>query len=104
MFNIFFSFRHHHIYYNFITSAFSEQQFILSTLSFIKESNLQIINLENNTIFQFGQIKAELEKAGQRLEDFDLLIASTAMVNNFTLVTENKKHFRRIKKLKLLGS
>jgi len=62
------------------------------------------VNVENlNTAImdQFARIKADLEKKGKRLEDFDLLIAATALVNNLILVTRNKKHFERIKGLKL---
>ncbi len=71
-------------------------------LSFIKESNLQIVDLNQEVIFNFGTLKAELEKAGVRLEDFDLLIAATALVNNLILITRNIKHFKRIKGLKLV--
>jgi len=63
--------------------------------------NLQVENLSEDTVHIFGEIKANLEKKGQRLEDFDLLIAATALVNGFTLVTNNTKHFKRIKDLKL---
>ncbi len=59
-------------------------------------------NLDEITMYQFAKIKAQLEKKGQRLEDFDLLIAATALVNGFTLVTKNIKHFKRIKGLKLI--
>ena len=34
-------------------------------------------------------------------EDIDLFIAATAISNNLTVVTNNKKYFRRIPKLKL---
>lgn len=64
--------------------------------------NLQVENLSENIVHAFGEIKANLEQKGQRLEDFDLLIAATAVVNNLTLVTRNIKHFKRIKGLKLI--
>lgn len=70
-------------------------------LGFIKESNLQIVDLNQEVIFNFGTLKAELEESGERLEDFDLLIASTAKVNGLVLVTRNLNHFRRIRGLKL---
>lgn len=42
-----------------------------------------------------------MEKSGNRLDDFDLIIASCAMVHNLTLVTNNLAHFKRIEGLKL---
>jgi tRNA(fMet)-specific endonuclease VapC len=44
----------------------------------------------------FAGLKVDLERAGQRLDDFDLIIASTALVLNYRLVTNNEKHFKRI--------
>lgn len=58
------------------------------------------VTKENARIF--CQIKIQLEKAGLKLEDFDLLIAATALEQDLTLVTANKKHFARIPNLKLL--
>lgn len=69
----------------------------------IDKLNLQVENLSKDIVNTFGEIKANLEKKGQRLEDFDLLIAATAKVNNLTLVTRNIKHFKRIKGLKLIS-
>ncbi len=80
----------------------SSEHSLSIALSFIKESNLQIVDLNQEVIFNFGTLKAELEKAGVRLEDFDLLIAATALVNNLILITRNIKHFKRIKGLKLI--
>lgn len=44
----------------------------------------------------YGHIKAELEKKGKRLDDFDLLIGVTAIQNQMIMVTSNTKHFERI--------
>ena len=41
------------------------------------------------------------ESKGERLADFDLLIASTALVSKSVLGTGNVKHFKRIKGLKI---
>lgn len=45
---------------------------------------------------KFGEIKAELQKTGERLPDADLLIAATALDAGTALVTGNSKHFSRI--------
>ena len=57
------------------------------------------IGLESTEIF--GLLKAQLEISGNRLDDFDLVIASCAMAHNLTLVTNNTRHFKRIDGLKL---
>jgi len=49
----------------------------------------------------YGTQKFLLEKQGLRIDDFDLLIGVTAISNNMTLVTHNKKHFERISGLKI---
>jgi tRNA(fMet)-specific endonuclease VapC len=49
----------------------------------------------------FGRLKTTLEKKGSRLDDFDLVIASTALAYNLTLVSNNTDHFSRIDGLKL---
>ena len=49
----------------------------------------------------FGELKAALEAAGTRLDNFDLLIGSTAIHNKMVMVTSNTKHFERIPGIKL---
>jgi len=77
------------------TSEFDRLNMEFSWLS------LEVFKLDEEIVNIFGLLKAYLGRKGMRLEDFDLLIASTAMVLNLILVTNNKKHFRRIPKLKL---
>jgi tRNA(fMet)-specific endonuclease VapC len=48
----------------------------------------------------FGRLKHQLKAA--TIQDRDLLIASTALAHGYTLVTNNTKHFERIKELVLL--
>lgn len=49
----------------------------------------------------FGAIKADLQKGGNIIDDMDLIIAATAITMNYTLVTNNEKHFSRISNLKI---
>jgi tRNA(fMet)-specific endonuclease VapC len=44
----------------------------------------------------FGRIKADLERAGMRLADLDLQIASIALDYAVPVVTHNQRHFGRI--------
>lgn len=49
----------------------------------------------------FAEQKALLKKQGAIIADMDLMIASIVLANDGILVTNNTKHFKRIKKLKL---
>ena len=44
----------------------------------------------------FGRIKAQLEKRGQRIEDFDAAIAAHAAATGATLVTANVRQMTRV--------
>ena len=65
------------------------------------ENTLEIISISRELVEIFGILKSNLEKAGKPLDDFDLILASTAMTHNLTIVTHNEKHFRRIDGLKI---
>lgn len=69
---------------------------------FLNELSIEIINLNLETVDQYAQIKARLETTGVKLDDFDLLIAASALTSSFILVTKNKKHFTRVLDLKIL--
>jgi tRNA(fMet)-specific endonuclease VapC len=45
---------------------------------------------------RFGTAKAALERAGTRLEDFDLAVAAHALASGAVLVTANVRHLGRI--------
>ena len=45
---------------------------------------------------EFAAQKAFLRKKGQLIEDADLIIGATAIVNNMIMVTENVKHIGRL--------
>jgi hypothetical protein len=49
----------------------------------------------------FGKIKSELERDGDIIDDADLFIACCALKTNRVLVTNNERHFSRIKDLKI---
>jgi tRNA(fMet)-specific endonuclease VapC len=48
-----------------------------------------------------GDLKAELEEQGEPLDDLDLQIASVALVYDLPLATNNTKHFKRVKDLRI---
>lgn len=67
----------------------------------IGQSPISIINITQEIIRLFAEVKSSLETKGQRLDDFDILIGSTAVTNSLCLHTENISHFQRIPGLKL---
>ena len=80
-----------------------KSQKIASNLAKIKtlEISFQVIPIGEESAEIFGMTRAQLEKAGSPLDDFDLIIASCALSDNLVLVTNNVKHFQRIEGLKL---
>jgi tRNA(fMet)-specific endonuclease VapC len=65
------------------------------------EEAVEIISLGRESAEVFAMLKADLEKAGTPLDDFDLILAACALSHDLILVTNNIKHFRRIQGLKL---
>jgi tRNA(fMet)-specific endonuclease VapC len=46
-----------------------------------------------------GEIRAELERRGERIGEYDTLIAGQAFARNLVLVTANTREFERVKGL-----
>lgn len=62
---------------------------------------VQILPVITEIALQFSEVKADLRRRGLIIPDFDLLIASTALVHQCTLVTHNTRHVARITGLQL---
>lgn len=59
-----------------------------------------ILIFPDKTIFdRAANIYVDLADEGNLIEDADILIAATALENDLILVTDNEKHFSRIKGL-----
>ena len=69
-------------------------------LSFL--DHFEILEFDKNAAEIFAQEKARLKKSGTIIADMDLMIASIAIANDVALVTNNVKHFERIKNLRLV--
>ncbi len=65
-------------------------------------NNLPILHFNKECAIKASEVYKVLEKQGKLLEFRDIFIASIAIVNNCNFATFNKKHFSRIKELKLL--
>ncbi len=64
-------------------------------------SYITILPFGLNEANESAKIRAALEKEGQPIGPYDVLIAGTARANNATLVTHNVKEFKRIKNLQI---
>ncbi len=62
---------------------------------------INVIESDDAISEAFGKLKASLENDGLIIDDADMLIAACALVHRLTMVTNNTKHFKRIKGLKL---
>jgi tRNA(fMet)-specific endonuclease VapC len=60
-----------------------------------------IVGISRSVIEAFADVKVALERKGEKISDMDLLIASTALSLNYTLVSNNVRHYERIRGLKL---
>jgi tRNA(fMet)-specific endonuclease VapC len=49
----------------------------------------------------FALLKAKFRKEGKPVDNFDLLIGTTALAHNLVLATRNVKHFERIEGLEI---
>ncbi len=67
-------------------------------------SGIVILDITEDVCKQFGQLRNYLRKRGRLIGDFDLLIASTAKVNNLILLTDNAKHYTQVDGLKVASS
>ncbi|NAT10296.1 PIN domain nuclease [ANME-1 cluster archaeon AG-394-G06] len=66
-------------------------------------NSLRMLNTDENSMEMAGKITASLEREGNMMDIRDLLIASIAMVNGFGVLTNNIRHFNKIKHLKVIS-
>jgi tRNA(fMet)-specific endonuclease VapC len=62
---------------------------------------IEIVPFDEKSCEIYARIRASLKKSGGPIGPMDLLIASISLANNYILVTNNIKEFRRIKGLKI---
>ena len=65
------------------------------------DPELTILGMDEETYKIFGKERGRLRTAGALIGDCDLLIGSTALRHNLTLLTNNRRHFERIEGLRI---
>jgi predicted nucleic acid-binding protein len=66
-------------------------------------SGVSIIGVEDEICRLFGKERGRLRQVKKMIGDFDLLIASTCLHHNLTLLTNNRKHYKMVEGLKILS-
>ena len=67
-------------------------------------ARLAILDWTDAVTFHYARIRAALERAGQPIGNLDLMIASHAVAEEATVVTNNVRHFASVPGLKMPGS
>jgi tRNA(fMet)-specific endonuclease VapC len=57
---------------------------------------MPVVEITPAIIETYAALRADLEKLGRRIDEFDLIIAATALYLSYTLVTNNERHFCNI--------
>src|SRR5690242_8848999 len=64
-------------------------------------NDVQVLDVTDPVARKFGEVRAGLLDAGQPVPELDLLIGSTALVHNLTVVTHNTQDYANIPGLNL---
>ena len=62
---------------------------------------LDIVDFDYKASFEYGKIRADLEKRGRVIGQLDMQIAGVALANDMTVMTNNIKEFERVAGLKV---
>ncbi|MCH9027912.1 MAG: tRNA(fMet)-specific endonuclease VapC [Proteobacteria bacterium] len=64
-------------------------------------ARVDVLPFDNQAAQHFGQVRAELAKAGKPIGPYDLMIAGHARSRGLILVTNNLREFKRVPGLRL---
>lgn len=66
-------------------------------------SGLTVLGLDDEICKTFGRERGKLRQQRKLVGDLDLLIASTCLRYNLTLLTNNRRHFEQVEGLELMS-
>lgn len=64
---------------------------------------IEIVHVDDGVCRIFARERRRLRSIGALFGDFDLLIGSTAIHHNVTLLTNNRRHFERVQGLTIVS-
>ena len=62
---------------------------------------LEILPFDEQAVWRYGDLRAQLERRGQPIGSLDTMIAAHALSRDATLVTNNTREFERVAGLRL---
>jgi tRNA(fMet)-specific endonuclease VapC len=65
--------------------------------------DLKVLNVDQEVCKIFGRERGKLRQQNKMISDFDLLIASTCLYYNLTLLTNSRRHFDMVEGLNILS-
>jgi tRNA(fMet)-specific endonuclease VapC len=66
-------------------------------------SGVLVLGINEGICEIFGKERGKLRKQGKIIGDFDLLIASTCLYHDLSLLTNNRKHFEVMERLEIIS-
>jgi tRNA(fMet)-specific endonuclease VapC len=87
----------HELWYGVAKSALAEQN--ARALSAFLSREVTVLDYSAQDAQAAGKIRADLERKGKRIGEYDTLIAGQAFSRNLILVTANTREFSRVKGL-----
>ena len=66
-------------------------------------AGIEVVPVDDPVCRIFASERGRLRAAGTPIGDFDLLIGSTAIRHDLALLTNNRRHFKRVRGLRMLS-
>jgi tRNA(fMet)-specific endonuclease VapC len=66
-------------------------------------SGVEVVPVDEETCRIFGRERGRLRREGKMIADFDLLIGSTCLRHNLTLLSNNRRHFDQVEGLEIIS-
>lgn len=74
-----------------------------AALNLFLENEVTVLGVDMETCRIFGRERGRLRRQGQMIGDMDLLIASTCLRHNLTLLSNNRRHFESVGGLEIVS-
>ena len=88
--------------YEGMPDAVDQQEATQGLQSFLDD--VEVLPVDDEVCWIFANERRRLRAAGNRLDDLDLLIGSTAIHHGLTLLTNNRRHFERMGELDIISA